>query len=99
MATLSYRYMRLVTLGLLVFACTVIGHAQRTNKPEEIISDDLGRVRDTTRDLTKGDTVLVFKKPTYRLKRVRKAVKPIPAKPKTARQTRERYDLPLDTKS
>ena len=93
--------MRLVLLVPVILACTFIAIAQtaQVKEPAEITSDDFGRTRDL---LDNGKSVFVFrKKPTYRLKRIVRRVKPVPAKPVATKSVRNtpRYELPADTQS
>lgn len=94
--------MRFILLFLLFLLCHCLAAAQQNtaDQHEEITSDDFSRTRDITNDLKKGNTVFVFKKPTYRLKRVKKPVKPIPAKFKRISvSSSTKYKFPVDTKS
>lgn len=91
-------------LGFLLFLIS-IGHyaanAQKTDTPpKEVTIDEFPRSRDITRDLTKGASVFVFKRPKYKLKRITKAVKPVAAKKRPALPSEKPvYKLPADTKS
>ena len=95
--------MRLTLLILIILACHCIAAAQtpQGKKPVEITPDDFNRTRDIT-DIKGSSSVFVFrKKPTYRLKRRLKRVKPVPAKPNVAKGkvNTTRYNLPIDAKS
>ena len=94
---------RLGIIALLVFQCLLIASAQKPeiSYPNEITFDDFfSRTRSLSTDLTKGSEAFKFKKPTYRLKRITKAVKPIAAKRvRPPSSPKKSYSLPVDTKS
>lgn len=94
--------MRYVLLILIILACYSLNFAQakQGKDPLEITSDDFSRSRGLTDDLLGGKSVFVFKKPTYKLKRVIQRKKPIAAQKKTPAATEKAsYKLPVDTTS
>jgi hypothetical protein len=103
--------MRIVRIGfrLCMLTCLVcFGYAlliaQKSDSvhPAQIATDDFSRTRDllgnSSIDLSSANSVFVFKKPTYKLKRVKPPIKYAASKnrPPSAKQ---RYELPVDKES
>ena len=93
--------MRFIILILIIFVCYSLAAAQATKGKEllEITSDDFSRTRSLTEDILGSKSVFVFKKPTYKLKRIVKPKKPVAAKKAPPAAEKTAYKLPADTKS
>ena len=101
---MSNKTLRFIILIFAILICHGLAAGQTTQgkQPLDLTSDDFARTRDLTGDITGGKSVFVFKKkPIYRLKRIKKPVRPVPAKPDVAKGAEKsaRYNLPVDAKS
>jgi hypothetical protein len=96
---------RVASTIILIVGLYCVSNAQTPTPtpPPEITSDDFSRTRDLigsdlTNDLTKN-SVFVFKKPTYKLKRTVPRTKRVAIKPSVSKKNAPANKLPADTKS
>ena len=89
----------ILLLVMLAFHGLAVGQPAQVKDPPEITFEDFSRSRGFGDDIIGGNSVFVFRKPSYKLKRVIKEKKPVAAKRKPPTGEKTNYQLPVDNAS